>query len=262
MSRQGDLDVARENCGCALAWALDDLDSGARGGAAFFDITRAYRRLAACALLAEADTDQFRVLLAQSGHAHAHFLTRVQQGGAFEARYYATSTADPFSDALAAGDLDTARAIASLSPAAHFPDLEYEDDFLRNHTLHRLLLDPEDRAGIEALLARWGEVLEGGSSVFYDVTRALAERDPRGFEGAFDGLIERRAEVVRAWRGMTTHDPEIDATEGAIFVEALAILRLAELRGLPTRPDYRFAPDIARIPLGLPLPPAGAWQVP
>lgn len=256
------LDNAREGCLFFLRARLDDVARGVFGDGAFFTITRAYRRLALAALLADADVDQLRGLLARSGQAHVHVLTVIQRGRAIDPKYHCTSKADPFFDALTAGDLDTARSIATLSPTTHVPDVEYEDDFLRGYTLHRILLDPDDRAGIEPLLDRWNDVLEGGQDVFYDVTRALFDRDPDAFEAAFDRLIERRGEVVSAWRRMASHNPEIDATEGAVFVEALGILRLAEMLGLPTRPDYRFAPDIARIPLGLPLPPPGAWQTP
>lgn len=49
------------------------------------------------------------------------------------------------------------------------------------------------------------------------------------------------------------------ATEGAIFVPGLALLRLAELRGLEIRREYELLPGLARVAAGVVLPGPGEW---
>lgn len=149
-----------------------------------------------------------------------------------------------------------------LSSAAPFVGVEYEDDFLRGHVFHRLLTTPDDTAAIDALLARWEVVLEGGSSPFLDVFRSLLTRDPDEFKATFDALLDRRNAALEAWRKTLTYSDEIDATDRKVFVEGLAILRLAEAREMPTQSEYAFIPNIARVPLASRLPAPDAWQVP
>jgi hypothetical protein len=262
VSKLSALGASRANHAYALREALAEVARGTATGGTYLSISRAHRRLAVGTLLADASLDAFRASLTKSGQAYAHMLNLVRSGASFDPYDLRVSVADAFFDALAAGDLDTARVIARLSPNTHLPEDEYEDDFLRNRVFQCILLDPDDASTIEGMLFRWADVIEDEPSVWLDVAAALYDRLPDPFEDTFDALLERRAQVLSTWRNRLDYRPEIDATEGAIFVEALGILRLAELLGLPTRPDYRFAPDIARIPLGLPLPPPGAWQTP
>ena len=48
-------------------------------------------------------------------------------------------------------------------------------------------------------------------------------------------------------------DPEIVA-QRQVFVEGLAILRLAERRGLTTQAEYQYCPSLARVPMRTPFP--------
>jgi hypothetical protein len=50
------------------------------------------------------------------------------------------------------------------------------------------------------------------------------------------------------------------AAEGQIFVEGLAVLRIAELKGLKISGEYPLIPEISRVPLGTPLPAEDAWK--
>ncbi|HEY8924018.1 MAG TPA: hypothetical protein VIU64_06530, partial [Polyangia bacterium] len=52
---------------------------------------------------------------------------------------------------------------------------------------------------------------------------------------------------------------ELRATEGALFMNGLAILRLAELAGLPRLGDYPTVPALARVAKDQLAPPAADW---
>lgn len=254
------LEYARANHQHALQEALSEIAAGQPEPDAYFAAGFAWRILGLCALLEDADTRAFSACLAKSGQARLYLLQLIHQGLTCPPKVQCTSKDIFFAASLAAGDLDTARAIAQLAPQRHFPDIEYEDDFLFYHFLHRALLTPEDTDRLEALIARWDQVLEGGDSAYRDVCRELLSGRPEYFKSAFASFLQERKESLREYAESFTSSKELLATEGKIFVEGLAVLRLAELRGLPTQPQYPLIPRLARVPLGTPLPPHGSWR--
>ncbi|WP_160174601.1 immunity 49 family protein [Archangium violaceum] len=73
---------------------------------------------------------------------------------------------------------------------------------------------------------------------------ALFVRDQDAFDAALeDLLIERDAEFRNA--GPPLH-PQRFHTERHVFIEGLALLRLAEDCGLSTQPEYRMMPGLVR----------------
>jgi hypothetical protein len=221
----------------------------------------AWRILALCSLLQDADTDTFALRLRKSAQARLALLVLAERAPA-EPRLLCCSRDLGFGAALAAGDLELAAAIAARSPKHHFQGVEYEDDFLFFHLLHRMLLAPEDLDGRARLLSRWKQVEQGQPSAKFELTQALVEKDARRFPAAFTALLEARQEKLRKYSQRLSFDPELNATEGKVSVEGLAILRLAELHGLPTRLSYDFIPSLARVAPGGPALPENAWCKP
>lgn len=256
-----DVRTIRENQRFQVRHALEEI----RGGqgpqeVAFFSLMFGYRLLAICAMLEDADVDGFAALLAKSGFARLEFLNRAAPGQRIPEKFVCGSKNLGFSSALAAGDLGTAVAIARLSPRGHFEGVEYEDDFLFFHFLHSMVSDPKDEDTLRRILARWEEVLDGGPSSSRAVCEALLGGDGKDFDAAFEGFVGGRKKDLEIWKESLTYDAGLDATEGKIFVEGLAVLRLAEIKGVPTQREYDLVPDLARVPVGTPLPPADSWR--
>jgi hypothetical protein len=222
--------------------------------------TLSYRILGICALLQRSDQSTFAAMLSKSGHVRAEFLKLVGQGLDVPAKYICASKNIGFSAALAAGDIDTAKRIAFLSPQSHFQDVEYEDNFLFFHFLHRILVADEDEDELNRLVARWAVVLEGESSGYLDVCRALLPGDGGDFEDAFDSLIQSRWRQLKEYKETVGYDHEMFAAEGQVFIEGLAVLRIAEMKGLAASGEYRLIPENARLPLGVALPSPDAWR--
>jgi len=220
------------------------------------EIAERYHLLAIAVLLEDADPDAFARLLALAAQSGS-FLRSLDL--AAPPRRLAASRSEAFCDALAAGDLVLARTLAGQAPRAWLQGWEYEDDFLRFHFLHRLALD-DDEATLASLLARWERVLEGAPSCHLEVSRALLRRDAAALDAALLATAQERADRLAAWRKMATYDAEVDATEGAVFVAGLAVIRLAEQRGLALPEEYPFMPRIARVPSGLALPAPDSWR--
>ncbi|MCY1046196.1 hypothetical protein OV208_33100 [Corallococcus sp. bb12-1] len=253
-----DLETIQDNAWFALGNALKSISEKtdaertgrAHGVAAFM-----YHRLALCELLAEARTDRFQVLLCKSALARVSML-RLATSRRFEPILLCGSRNFSFVDAVAAGQLDVAAELARLSPDRHEPRCEYEDDFLLHRFMQKRLLHlhlhmAEDH-DFQAMLERWAHVVEGEHAPYLDVCRALLLRDAETFHTALLASGEERA---RLFRKKDAYPEDARRTDGAVFMNGLALLRLAELSGMPTQREYPNIPDMARLPVGtLPLP--------
>ncbi len=221
-----------------------------------------HRRLALCALLSEADTQGFFVHLCHSAHARLHLLRRQGEGLALEPLYRCASKAFSFVDALAAGQLPLAADIARLEARSHEPSVEYEEDFLFHHFLHQLTLALHTGAtpDLPALLDRWQSVIQEDRSAWLDVCRALLERRADAFNEALAEVVSERSLFFQRLTRDDGPNDELRRTEGAIFMNGLALLRLAELSDMETWREYPTLPRLARFPPGRPSPPPSDWM--
>jgi hypothetical protein len=225
------------------------------------EIELRYRLIGIAKLLREADQTAFRDALHRSACTALHHFTLFRQG--LEMKHVNLTVQDNpgFADAVICGDLGLAAELAALLPESHRAGFEYEEDFLRYHFLHRMLLGDSDDA-LSEILSRWTTVVEGRASSPLDLSRALLHRDAEAFDETLGILIEEHAGFFEAFRTSNDYVPEIEATLGKIWMNGLVALRFAELRGMPTRPEYRFMPALARLPVDGPFPARDAWRTP
>lgn len=262
----GDFERSTRYCSSATEQAHESLEA-----------TEQLRDLAIIDLLTIGSWPIFRKDLQKSGDAWIVYLTRCQDEGALDDFHRASGVYEPLLCVLAAGDLDRARRIAELSPAEWRAQREHEEDYLYAQILYRLLDSAvSDDGEVAELLRRFQTSLESRPTTRLDVLRALAQRDQAGFDAAFAALlqeegaqrgpdapwdhaefeaeIERTAAAVAA-DGEDAHpNAELDLVEklehahARVFVEGLALLHLAEARGLVTQPEYPYCPTAARPP--------------
>ncbi|HYD41576.1 MAG TPA: hypothetical protein VEB43_12180 [Anaeromyxobacter sp.] len=214
------------------------------------EIARHYRAIGICALLIEADVEGFYGWLLHSAVARRHYLRRCARDGVTGDRWQRTSNAGPFLDAVAAGAWDVARQVAALSPGDWIQGAEYEDDFCHARFLHLLAEPGADPAELARVLDRYERALEGGEDLRLDVDRALLSKDGDAFGAAFRTLLADRERKLRELA-----DPKRDSVQAQdycfepdrqVFVEGLALLRLAEGQGIATEPEYPTCPGLAR----------------
>ncbi|WP_437541484.1 Imm49 family immunity protein [Sorangium sp. So ce367] len=191
--------------------------------------------------------------LCRSGRAMLHALGRMDD------TEKATGGLFPFFDAIAACDFDCARGIAGLARANWNQDEEYEDDFLYVHGLMKHFFLGADPAERDALAARWEAVLGGTSDVRLDVSRALWKRSAGDFEGALVRLLGDEKARIGRLRRADALAPEIEATEGHLSVEGIALVRLARWVGMKTGSNYWGVPSIA-LKESRPVFSGDAWQ--
>ncbi|AKQ63612.1 hypothetical protein A176_000524 [Myxococcus hansupus] len=259
--RHDPLELAQENYGYQLQRALEAVEDGDSDADDLATITFSYRILGICALLRDMDGEYFTRALRKSGLARLHLLKQRSAQVPLPHHVLAISKDTGFTAALAAGDLDTATRIAELSPGAFIDGVEYEEDFLFFHFQQRLLSTPTNQVALQGILDRWIRVVEDEPTPYLCVCQALLEQDEAAFCSAFDAVLETRKERLRMYRKQLDFDQEFGATEGKVYLNGLALVRLAQAQKLavPERPE--LIPRPAREASCPPLP-EDAWLRP
>lgn len=234
---------------------------GEFSGELSFDICLNWRVYAMCRMLLDADTDGFAMSLVKSGQARIEYLSRRHQEAEPDGTWLCLSKNLPFEDCLAGGALHEARRVSELSPMEWFPDAEEEDEHRWQVFLHRFLRDapgtpgPALTSALRDLEMLWGE--DGEPRL--EAARALSARDPAALAEAFEVMLDAREERIRKLRKTHGVPKDLLLTDGALYLEGLALLRLAELAGMNMPGEFRYLPGDARVPVrNAPLPP-GCW---
>lgn len=265
MRPPGEIEIIKGNIIFELEKELSQLSSSSFNdvdGEAFFNVCLNYRKLAICGLLLEADTDYFFHQLFKSGQAYLSFLSLSRKGPVKDKYYLCTGRAEALWDTVAANDVETAKKIASLSRNAWDNENEYEDEFCYFYFLMRLLtVDENSESQLDLILERYENALQGVDSYRLDMCQALLKRNGKKFHSSLERLIEKRNEEIQQERvsGLPS-DPEILETEAHIFIEGIALVRLAKLRGIEVREEYKSIPCLAMASMESPFPSPESWK--
>ena len=260
MSEASVLELSEANARFRLEEALSYADAeGDLGARARATATASHRTLGICNLLRYASVDGFACALAKAGDARLDQLHRAFTTGSCPPALLCSGNDLGFTAAVAAGAEATAAAIAELAPTEALRDVEYEDDFLWQRTLQLLLLGRDDE--VRGAVERWRTLLDGEPSGQLDACTAVLDGDEDAFRDGFAHLLRQRTAQLERYRTSLTFSAERFATEGRIYVDGLAVLRLAEARGVRMRESAEMVPELARVPRGLRLPARGSWRL-
>ena len=91
------------------------------------------------------------------------------------------------------------------------------------------------------------------------VARALVARDAGALTAALEAALQAREAKIRVLTKTHGTSRELLLTDGALYLEGLAILRLAELAGLRIPGEFRYIPADARVPARTSALPPGSW---
>jgi Immunity protein 49 len=213
-------------------------------------IEECFKALACCHLLRNADPDKFQRDLVRAAFARRDFLLRCEAEKNENDHRRARSRSGGVFAALAAADVDLASEVSALSPKQWLRDGEYVDDFAYHIVLHHLLMGA-DQPTLEMAVAAYEEALDGRNDARLNICVALVARDGATFEDAFRALVAAQAAQMDEERpgkeAISTFEPQ-----SLVFVEGLALLRLAERAGIATSTEYPpLCPAMARVaPLG------------
>lgn len=212
------------------------------------------RSLAIMVLLSKGNSDRFHHNLIRSGRLRLAYLQRVVREGAVEQHDFVCGVFDPLVDAIAAGEIALAQQLAGIVPHDHRPGHEYEDDHCYAQIIGRLLQGRQADAEASALLARMEAYLGDPDDARISICRALVGSDQAAFDEAFTAFLDARTKAIKAdeARGELAEPPVL--AQRAVYVDGLAMLRLAEMRGFGTDPDHLYCPSMARQPMVEPYP--------
>lgn len=214
------------------------------------------RGFAILQLLIHADRRGFSSNLVASGQARRAFLRRCARKG-YADHYLAFSRSGSMLDAAAGDDFALAAEVLRMSPASLRRGDEYEDDFWWQRLIGLLIAGapaPEVAAALSAL-----EGAAEGEGARIAVARALVARDAKAFAEAVESLLgERSAEVEDD--DATDEDP-VAAADAHVFIEGIAVLKLARRLGIAIGSEYPMCPTLALLP-GKPAAPADEFATP
>jgi hypothetical protein len=162
--------------------------------------------------------------------------------------------------AVAAGSWSLADGLLADAATSWQVGAEYEDDYAYAAVLHAVAR----RGGASAAeLDRLLETLERAGAETYgtrlDLIRALAAGVEAPFVDAFADA-HREQEVLTETRARSLTTPVTSfAPHRYIWLEGLALLRLAEHAGLRIDREFLYCPPLARVPMAVAY--SGDWVV-
>jgi hypothetical protein len=206
------------------------------------DVTELLRAHAIVRLFEHSDPKGFANDLIMSARARRAYLHH-QRRSAGTPRSPVRHCSGAFFDALAAGDLDLAADLARLAPALCRTNGAREDDFLWHRTLG-LLTAGASAPAIDAHLSRLAKCVAHEGDARLAVCRALHAADTPAFARAFRCLLLRReSELAEARARASTHP--YAALDEELYVEGVAVLKLARARGIAIAREYPMCPAVA-----------------
>ncbi|HYO54546.1 Imm49 family immunity protein, partial [Archangium sp.] len=238
---------------------LLELEDRRMEGQAVLDLCLNHRRTAIALLLSALDDQGFRQNLYQSGRAYAFLLRMAQQGYEADPYFTCKSRAEPFWDAIAADDVESAREIASLTPIQWQQGLEDESDYRYVDFIQALLRSPNEMSLLEARLDAFARSLEGGDSARLGLCTALLQRDEQRFGSALLELLDEHHHFYSELIHADSIAHEDAQTQAFVFIEGIALVKLARLLELHPRRQLRFIPDVTLALPSSPLDRSDPW---
>ena len=84
--------------------------------------------------------------------------------------------------------------------------------------------------------------------------KALLHRDQAAFEVAFEALLAQRTKEIEAEKARHKIEEPSLIAQRQVYVEGLALLRIAERLNIDTQSEYLYCPSLARVPMQTPFP--------
>jgi hypothetical protein len=247
------LPVLLNNADLEILLARPDMLSGAGSWQDVLQFCRQFRMKGIASLLLTGSASPFRLELSKSAHAFLHSLAHLRDVE------QATGRGLPFFDAVAALDLDCARAIARASRQDWNPDRELEDEFLYVFLLMKRYILNAPEPECTAIHNRWFALLNGEEDVKLELCDCLENGDAEGFDHALSRWLDEQQDEYAQLIDSDALHPDVAVTEARISVEGLALVRLAEARGLKLDANYPLIPALARTTSPLRFDP-DAWK--
>ena len=216
------------------------------------ELSTIFKQLSIVVLLLNDDSKQFHYNLIRSGLTRETYLARCIENGFLFDHHRASGRYEPLMNVIATNHFDSARRIAKLSPKEWLKGHEYEDDYCYAQIFHRFIQENPPEIEIIALIDQFESYLQGEANTRFEICKALSTRNQKAFDRAFDALLDEKESTLlkEIKRGSIT---PIGMVTEQVFIEGLAILRVAERRELHTEIEYKYCPSRDRESIQKPI---------
>jgi len=255
-----ELDEAQTLIYAYLDEALQQFNLGSTSDSGHLTTIAYYYRLRGIeAYLRRMDESAFVSDLSKAAQARLHYLRACVAGHVRDGDYTTALKNFAYFDALAAHDWTSATELAQSCAGQWNQETQYEEDFLWVEFLQAALAAPESEA---RLLDRFREVAQADNP-FLACCTALHTRAAEALPAALNTIADIRQANFAAKRDPPDLPVLVLATEPYIDVQALAVCRLAQRRGMPAPVGIRSVPDtLLEMPEGLHrLPAPDSWRI-
>ncbi|MFK7852589.1 MAG: Imm49 family immunity protein [Granulosicoccus sp.] len=237
----------------AMAFEDENYDLAALGDISL-ELGRKLRAIGILGLMATGDNSHLHDNLRRSGDYRVQYLQRVFKAKRDDQHHYVWGRLNPVFDIVASGDNAQIASIAQYSPGEFYTNREYLPDYCYANLLSTFSLGPShaienDELRISSMLEQYEQWLDGETDPRFEICSAIALSDEAGFLDAFDMLLAQRVDSIEERRSTDLEDILI-ATERLIFVEGLALLRIARQRSFNVDEDFIMCPRSARLAPG------------
>lgn len=237
----------------AMAFEDENYDLSALGDISL-ELGRKLRAIGILGLMATGDNSHLNDNLRLSGDYRLQYLQRVVKSKRDDQHHYVWGRLNPVFDIVASGDTAQIASLIQHSPDDFYADREYLPDYCYANLLSTFSLAPthateNDELRISSMLEQYEQWLDGETDPRFEICTAIALSDEAGFLDGFDMLLAQRVDAIEERRATDLEDVLI-ATERLIFVEGLALLRIARQRSYNVEQDFIMCPRSARSARG------------
>lgn len=237
------------------------LDSGTLRSDSMIKLCANYRKISIAVLLSEANTDAFYGSLYLSARTYVFLLKHVREYPDVDPYYLCKSRAEPFWDAVVADDMVTAREIATLATSGWKQGLEDEDDYCYFDFIMALVENPANVSLLEQKVQKFKTVMEGDTSVRFDICSALMQLNSDDFKHSLCELIDERDTNLKEEIEYESLSPEDAQTEAVVFIEGIALVKIAKLLNMAVGNQYKFIPSLAFVASSDSFSPEDPWNI-
>lgn len=251
----------REDAGLALDESFERFDSSqpsAHIAEEVRGICANLQMIAVATLLLEADAQVFFLNLCRAAENWRRLVVFLRTRSESLPR---TTFNAPLLGAMVANHWELAQALACTSGTAWQEDEEYEDDFTWALLLQEWLVSSGEGPRLKTLEARVEEIGDDFCKERLSVLRRLRARDAESFLSAFERARGLHQETTERMATLSTIPVAEFAPHRYVWLEGLALLRLAERAGLQVRGPFLYCPPLARLPCNFKYQ-ADEWVVP
>jgi hypothetical protein len=254
------LDSLRQDALDRVPDAMDEVQRTANPedlGKLLRELCSAFELIGTAALLVDGRPDSFFLNLCRAAENWRRYL---EFRGSIPSPEVMTDSMAPLVDACAAGHWPLAAAVATQASTGRKSDTDYDDEYCYARLLievvrGRALRTPE----VDEALSASAAADQGLYASRLAAVGALLSGDGRAFAEAFAAAVGDRQASIDRQAKMVSIDPKKLAPRRHLWLEGLALLRIAESVGITVADTYLFCPPLARIPM--PRPYEGDWAV-